>query len=105
MRVRVAAVPDGRFVTGVLIALMLVALAASSPDWASTSPVRDRPQNERRASDLRRPNGPPRIVQEDDGFHWRDAAVGGAAAVGLILVLAGGDALRVRRRQRGWLRG
>jgi hypothetical protein len=85
--------PGGHFVTRLLIALMLVALAASSPDWASTSAARDRPAP------------PPRIVQEDDGFHWRDAAVGGAAALGLILVLAGGDALRARRRERGWLRG
>jgi hypothetical protein len=87
-----------------LIALMLVALAASSPDWASTSSARDRPENGRRASDSRPLPGPPRIVQEDHGFHWRDAAVGGAAALGLILVLAGGDALRARRHERGWLR-
>ena len=81
-----------RLVSWTLVALMLVALGASSPD-------------RERASDSRRPAPPPRIVQEDDGFHWRDAAVGGAAALGLVLLLAGGDALRARRRERGWLRG
>jgi hypothetical protein len=42
---------------------------------------------------------------EDDRFHWRDAAVGGAAALGLVLLLAGADVLWARRRERRRLRG
>ena len=82
----------GRLVSRILVALMLIALAAS-------------PSDRGRGSDSRRPAAPPRIVQEDEGFHWADAAVGGAAALGLVLVLAGGDALRARRNGRGGLRG
>jgi hypothetical protein len=41
-----------------------------------------------------------RVVQEPDGFDWGDAGVGGAAALALVLLVAGGSALRhTSRRQ------
>jgi hypothetical protein len=88
-----------------LVALALVAIAAGSPVLADGAPPQGRSASGRGASDSRRSAPAPRIVVEHDGFHWRDAAVGGAAALGLVLVLAGGDVLWARRRERRRLRG
>jgi hypothetical protein len=96
---------SGHLLTRMLVVLVLLALAASSPISAEGWPARDRSSSARRASDSQRPPRAPRIVVEDDRFHWRDAAVGGAAALGLVLLLAGADVLWARRRERRRLRG
>lgn len=38
------------------------------------------------------------MVQDTDRFDWADAAVGSAAALGLLLLVAGGEAAWTRRR-------
>jgi hypothetical protein len=46
-----------------------------------------------------RPPAPPRVVDgARDQFDWSDAAIGAAGGLGLLLVMVGGQAAWVRRR-------
>jgi hypothetical protein len=42
---------------------------------------------------------PAQIVQVPDGFDWGDAGIGGAATLALVLLMAGGAALRHESRR------
>jgi hypothetical protein len=49
--------------------------------------------------ETRRPPAPPRVVDgARDQFDWWDAAIGAAGGLGLLLVVVGGQAAWVRRR-------
>jgi hypothetical protein len=49
--------------------------------------------------ETRRPPAPPRVVDSArDRFDWSDAAIGAAGGLGLLLVVVGGQAAWVRRR-------
>ena len=80
-----------------LVALLLAALL---PGIAGALPPRTGATSRPDVTSPRRPTPPPRVVEYDRGFQWEDALVGGASALGFVLVFAGGGSLRARRRAR-----
>ena len=92
-----SAVPEPDAMRFAAVTLLLVALAGAP---APARPPQAAQTTSRGLVETGAPAPPPRVVDEDSGFEWSDAAIGAAAGIGLLLLTFGGDALRSRRRER-----
>ena len=90
-------VPEPDAMRFAVVTLLLVALAGAP---AAARPPQAAQTTSRGLVEAETPAPPPRVVEEDSGFEWSDAAIGAAAGVGFLLLTVGGDALRSHRRER-----
>ncbi|HTN22963.1 MAG TPA: hypothetical protein VL120_03190 [Solirubrobacteraceae bacterium] len=79
---------------GLVLAFVLLTMSAVAPRAGSTVSQREGVAT----AGATRDRGPARVVDvAPDAFDWNDGLVGGAVALGLVLILIGGEAAWSRR--------
>ena len=88
-----------RAALAVAVSFLIAAALGFDAAGSSRGSRMDRAVGVRAQDETRRPPAPPRVVDSArDQFDWWDGAIGAAGGLGLLLVVVGGQAAWVRRR-------